>query len=279
MRRGRPTSTRSLPASVDNRAGDNSPFPTASPARALAPRDYGLAQNSAAFSSIGDGRVPRLRATAPGPHAAALGRALAPHRQTTPPWLISYADLITLLLCFFILLTGATHVEKYRYQPVMASLADQFSGVLEQGAQTNGDGAGAIGDLRLVAERMQGLIANAMPLAVVRHTNEADRLEVTLPESGLFPPEGDALNALGRSRLKALLAAIREGAAGTPYWLEYRLAAGEAAAGRAAALGGETVGADAGVGGIGVAIDAAAPAGKLVLRITLGAGTVEGTAP
>jgi hypothetical protein len=268
-----------LPASVDNRAGDNSPFPIASPARALAPRDYGLAQNDFTFAPTDDGRAPRFRAAGPGPHEAALGRALAIHRQTTPPWLISYADLITLLLCFFILLTGATHVEKYRYQPVMASLADQFSGVLDRGAETNDDGAGTIGDLRLVAERMQGLIANAMPLAVIRHTNEADRLEVALPESGLFPPQSDALNALGRSRLKALLAAIREGAAGTPYRLEYRLAAGDAAAGRAAALGGETVGAGAAAGGIGVAIDEAAPAGKLVLRITLGANTAEVAAP
>lgn len=272
MRRGRPTSTRSLPASVDSRAGDNSPFPIASPAR-------GLALNGHALAPASDGRAPRLRDAAPGPHEAALGRALAGYRQTTPPWLISYADLITLLLCFFILLTGATRVEKYRYQPVMASLADQFSGVLERGAETSDEGAGAIGDLRLVGERMQRLIVNAMPLAVIRRTSDADRLEVELPESGLFPPEGDALNALGRSRLKNLLAAIRQGAAGTPYRLEYRLAPGDAAQGRAAALGGETVGAGDNAGGIGVAIDKAVPAGKLVLRITLGARTAEGVVP
>jgi hypothetical protein len=261
-----------LPASVDSRAGDNSPLPIASPDRGLAQNDYVVAPSS-------NSRTPRLRAAAARPHEAALCRALAGHRQTTPPWLISYADLITLLLCFFILLTGATHVEKYRYQPVMASLADQFSGVLERGAETSADGAGTIGDLRLVGERMKGLIANAMPLAVIRHTSEADRLEVELPEGSLFPPEGDALNALGRSRLKNLLAAIRQGAAGTPYRLEYRLAPGDAAEGRAAALGGETFAAGEDAGAIGVAIDKTAAAGKLVLRITLGARTAEGVAP
>jgi hypothetical protein len=250
--------TRSLPASVDSRAGGTSPFPIAGPQGEQAQRNHAFALS---------------------PHSAALRHARAGYRQTTPPWLISYADLITLLLCFFILMTGATRVERHRYQPVMASLADQFSGVLERGAQTEEDGAGTIGELRLVKERVQGLIANAMPLASIRHSSEANRLEVELPESGLFPPDGDELNALGRSRLKNLLAAIRQGAGTTPYRLEYRLAPTDAAQRRAAALGGETVAAGGNAGGIGVAIDSAVPAGKLLLRIDLGGRAEEGGLP
>ena len=254
-----------MPASVDSRAGGTSPFPIAGSPRALAQRDYALGQ--------------RIHASALSPHAAALRRARAGYRQTTPPWLISYADLITLLLCFFILMTGATRVEQHRYQPVMASLADQFSGVLERGAQTEEDGAGAIGELRLVKERVQGLIANAMPLASIRHSSEANRLEVELPESGLFPSDGDELNALGRARLKNLLAAIRQGTGTTPYRLEYRLARSDAAQRRAAVLGGETVAAGTNAGGIGVAMDNAVPAGKLLLRIDLGGKAEEGGLP
>lgn len=213
------------------------------------------------------------------PHSAALRRARRGYQQTTPPWLISYADLITLLLCFFILLTGATRVEQHRFQPVMDSLADQFSGVLERGTQTEEDGAGSIGELRLIKERVQGLIANAMPLALIRHSSESNRLEVELPESGLFPPGEDDFNALGRSRLKNLLAVIRQGTGTTPYQLEYRLARTEAAPHRAAVLGSETVAAGTNATGVGVAIDNAGPVGKLLLRIELGARTEGSAAP
>src|SRR5258707_2059759 len=92
QRRGRPTSTRSLPASVDSRAGGTSPFPIAG--------SHGI-------------RAQRNPVLALSPHSAALRRARGGYQQTTPPWLISYADLITLLLCFFILLTGATRVEQH----------------------------------------------------------------------------------------------------------------------------------------------------------------------
>jgi MotA/MotB-like proton-channel complex protein len=248
----------------NSRAGGSSPFPIAGSPRALAQETHAQAQQTYALALS--------------PHSAALRRARAGYQQTTPPWLISYADLITLLLCFFILLTGATRVEQHRMQPVMASLADQFSGVLDRGTQTEEDGASSIGELRLVKERVQGLIANAMPLASIRHSSEANRLEVELPESGLFQSGEDDLNALGRSRLKNLLAVIRRGTGTTPYRLEYRLPRSDAAQHRAAVLGSETVAAGTNATGVGVAIDSATPAGKLLLRIDLGK-TEEGAAP
>ena len=209
----------------------------------------------------------------------ALRRARHGHQQTTPPWLISYADLITLLLCFFILLTGASRAEQHNLQPVMASLADQFSGVLDRGTQTEEDGASSIGDIRLVKERVQSLIANAMPLALIRHSSESNRLEVELPESGLFQPGEDDLSALGRSRLKNLLAVIGQGTGATPYRLEFRLAQTDMAAHRAAVLGSETVAAGTNATGVGVAIDKAGIDEKLILRIELGGKAEEGAAP
>ena len=201
------------------------------------------------------------------------------HQHTTPPWLISYADLITLLLCFFILLTGAARVEQHRLQPVMASLANQFSGVLEHGTQIEQDGASSIGELRLVKERTAGLILNAMPLAVIRHSSQSNRLEVELPESGLFLADDNDLNALGRSRLKNLLAVIRQGVETTPYRLEYRMARAETAPHRAAVLGSETMAAGTNATSVGVAIDEVVPRGKLRLRIELGGKTAEGASP
>ncbi|MGH6881151.1 MAG: flagellar motor protein MotB [Hypericibacter sp.] len=247
-----------MPASVDSRASAHSPYPTAGSSGTQAPRTHALALS---------------------PHATALRRARHGYQQTTPPWLISYADLITLLLCFFILLTGASRVEQHNLQPVMASLADQFSGVLDRGTQTEEDGASSIGDIRLVKERVQSLIANAMPLALIRHSSESNRLEVELPESGLFQSGGDDLSALGRSRLKNLLAVIGQGTGATPYRLEYRLAQTDMAAHRAAVLGSETVAAGTNATGVGVAIDKAETAGKLILRIELGGKTEEGAAP
>jgi hypothetical protein len=246
-----------LPASVDSRADTHGPFPVAGSRESQARKDH----------------APSLS-----PHAAALRRALQGHQQTTPPWLISYADLITLLLCFFILLTGASRTEQHRLEPVLASLADQFSGAVDRGAETDGSGARSVGELRLVKERMQSLIANAMPLAVTRRSSEADRLEVELPESGLFQEGADDLNALGRSRLRHLLAAIRQAAGVTPYRLEYRVSWTDAAPHRAAVLGSETMAAGRNVAGVGVAVDNVVPAGTLWLRIELGGKAEESTA-
>lgn len=154
----------------------------------------------------------------------------------------------------------------------MASLAEQFAGVLEQGPEADENGAASLGELRILRDRVQALVANAMPLARVRHAAEANWLEVELPLSGFFRPDETSLNALARSRLDHLLDVIRDGAGSVPYRGRLVLALGEGAAARAAALAAETVSTGLAAARLTVALDVAAPADTLLLQIELGRG-------
>ncbi len=57
-------------------------------------------------------------------------------------WLLTYADLITLLLAFFIIMFAMSNLDKNKYKAVIHSLGSAFGAV-----PSEGDGAGAGGDL------------------------------------------------------------------------------------------------------------------------------------
>ncbi len=57
-------------------------------------------------------------------------------------WLLTYADLITLLLAFFIIMFSMSNLDKEKYKAVIQSLGNAFGAVSGEG-----DGAGAGGEL------------------------------------------------------------------------------------------------------------------------------------
>ncbi|HEY8344819.1 MAG TPA: flagellar motor protein MotB [Bacillota bacterium] len=47
----------------------------------------------------------------------------------TPLWMTTYSDMVTLLLCFFVLLFSFSHIEQEKYEAVAESLRMAFSGL------------------------------------------------------------------------------------------------------------------------------------------------------
>ncbi|MFZ5789701.1 MAG: hypothetical protein ACOY3L_03280 [Pseudomonadota bacterium] len=191
--------------------------------------------------------------------------------------LVGLLALQFLLLAFFILLTSVTHVELDRARPVMESLAEQFAGVLDEGPRADLDGAAAIGDVRLLRDRIQALLANALPLARVRQARESDRLLIELPLDGFFERGETSLGPLARARLARLLDAVREGMGAAPYRIGLAVPTGDGAVLRAAALAAGMI--DAGVRSdrLSLSLDRRAAAQSLVF--TLLPGDVSGPKP
>ena len=48
--------------------------------------------------------------------------------EGAPPWVVSFSDMMTLLLCFFILLFAASSVQKDKFKRIVDSLTDAFGG-------------------------------------------------------------------------------------------------------------------------------------------------------
>lgn len=53
----------------------------------------------------------------------------------TPAWIVTYSDMVTLLLCFFVLLLSMASMDKIKFQSAAGSLKGAF-GVLDDSAQT-----------------------------------------------------------------------------------------------------------------------------------------------
>lgn len=63
-----------------------------------------------------------------------------PEKENSERWLLTYSDLITLLLAFFIILFSMSNVDKEKYKAVIESLGSMFGSV--QGTAAPGNGAG-----------------------------------------------------------------------------------------------------------------------------------------
>lgn len=71
-------------------------------------------------------------------------RLLAKKKQEEPPkgspaWMNTFSDLMTLLLCFFVLLFSMSEIDAEKFQQLAQSLASTYS-ILDGGAQAIGDG-------------------------------------------------------------------------------------------------------------------------------------------
>lgn len=121
------------------------------------------------------------------------------------PWLISFADLLGVLLCFFILIYTTRPANEGAWAGIAASLANAFGRAAPQPAQPRG-GEPPASDLTYLAAVLEPRLDSEMKLA-----READRLVIAIPAELLFR-DGDALGAAGEARLARLapvLATVR----------------------------------------------------------------------
>lgn len=129
-----------------------------------------------------------------------LGSAVC--RPMGDAWLITFADLVALMLTFFVLMFAMSQVERYKWQSLVRSLAGGMDSIRSvEGAKPAIDfqidqDTGAPGtDLNYLMPLILNQIASDPALAdgVARHL--ADRVVLSLPAGGLFDARDNALAA------------------------------------------------------------------------------------
>lgn len=137
-------------------------------------------------------------------------------RGNPQAWMVTFTDLVALMLTFFVMLYAMSTVEQQRWQSLVNSLADQLNAVGQQPlavpevhrdmpAETPTPGT----DLDYLSGLLRGQLLTVPPLdrAVLRR--EPDRLLVSLPANLLFPPDGADLDARAAQAVFALGGVLR----------------------------------------------------------------------
>ncbi len=125
-------------------------------------------------------------------------------------WMTSFADLISLLLAFFVLLYASETGGAGQWERIRSSLAAKFN---PGSAMTEGGAARVelsrmvpVGrDLDYLSAILAERIASEGALAGVRVERRSDSLFVVFPEGVLFEPDRHALGEETRERLRALV--------------------------------------------------------------------------
>lgn len=134
-----------------------------------------------------------------------------------PVWLISFADLISLLLCFFVMLFAMSSIELARWRAVVLSVNANYVG---PNAATKSDAsepwlrrpgrsfAGAVADngvdLDYLAAVLERRVEDDGELAGTVVTRSDDHLVVSLPGDGLFEIGRANINPNARLKLATL---------------------------------------------------------------------------
>ena len=100
-----------------------------------------------------------------------------PSGEASDEWLLTYADSITLLMCFFVLTTGVSHIDLKTVEKVSGALAEGFGkrDIVRPIASLEAQVNEVLSDLQISAETAVG-------------TNRSDELVIELPADLLFRP-------------------------------------------------------------------------------------------
>ena len=123
-------------------------------------------------------------------------------------WLMTFADMSTLLLTFFILLMSMSHLDKARFADNFSSVREQFGGdkmrVAETGAAVGGTSPEALMDSvrereRIIAAQKQSLSEIQTFLTRTAHSDivkarvDNDKITLTVPSEVLFAPGSEVV--------------------------------------------------------------------------------------
>lgn len=149
-------------------------------------------------------------------------RRLPSDHEDTGRWLVSYADLVTLLFAFFVVMYAVSSVNENKYRQVSEALEGAFG---KPPIYVPGKGGGTVDtslnplvtlQFRDVAEQLNTLLAPAMKGGQVRLKQDARGLGIEINSQVLF--------AAGRAELAGdhvdVLRVIAEVLAGEPYDIE-----------------------------------------------------------
>jgi len=137
---------------------------------------------------------------------------------SAPGWMITYGDMMTLILCFFVLLFSFSRIDLARFQDVIISVQGAL-GILEGGSSLAPEafpgGAGEEAILRWQAEqrRLEDIMGKIREYA--EENNLQGKIQTSLDERGLTIRFLDtALFDLGKADLKPEAQAILDNVAG-----------------------------------------------------------------
>ncbi|MFQ5774580.1 MAG: flagellar motor protein MotB [Kiloniellaceae bacterium] len=125
-------------------------------------------------------------------------------RSYDKAWMITFADLIALMLTFFVLLFAMSQVEQQKWQNLVRSLDDNMDTIRKrEGAkpaiefQVDGEAPVPGADLDYLAPIVHQQIASDPSLAPSVIRRLPDRLVISLPAALLYAPEGSNLTPAG----------------------------------------------------------------------------------
>jgi len=159
-----------------------------------------------------------------------MNRARPSPAPGTDRWLVSYADLVTLLLAFFTTLYAASTVDATRLEPLSSSLRQAFppsahAGVAEAPASAAHVDVAAHGEPLLVppVEILRGqsemdvlrrvldaALADAIAASRVEVSQDVRGLVISMPDEAAFPSGGTELAPMALAIVDRVAAAVRE---------------------------------------------------------------------
>ena len=132
------------------------------------------------------------------PNAPAVERSPGPAR----PWLITIVDLMTILLCFFVLLFSLSKIDMVRFIPVAQSYSQAFSGAPEPFVPRLPEVAAVPGDnLSYLQAVLRPAFAKHPSLADVQFRETPQYLILSWPGGGLFDAGSSGFSDAARRRV------------------------------------------------------------------------------
>ncbi len=137
-------------------------------------------------------------------------------RPERPLWLVTFADLIALLLAFFVMLFATQQVESLPWEALVDSLSRSLNPArVEHGSEPSARrnirqlSAQRAVDLGYLEKLLRGKAAVEPPLHDIRIRRGEDRLTIELPADSLFPVGSAALTESARRVIFSLAGILR----------------------------------------------------------------------
>jgi len=138
---------------------------------------------------------------------------LPPAAPPARPWLITFVNLVCVLLSFFVLLANISTIERSKARDAIRSLGQTLAFGTESGARKDRPAeAEAIIGPKLVRQRLAATIRAIFPDAKMKDIAARDELRFALPLHAVFA--GAALKPEAGPMLAAVAAALKRGAPG-----------------------------------------------------------------
>ena len=155
---------------------------------------------------------------------ANMARRKQPEHENHERWLVSYADFITLLFAFFVVMFASSQADKGKVQQISQAVRNAFEGkhaaavaaaVLGGSPDTKGQGnaqmkgpGGAMEDLLPSLEVLSEELAEEIKAGEIQISMESRGLVVSFAQAALFPSGEDVVSVESYSGLAKVAAAI-----------------------------------------------------------------------